>query len=503
MSKRLNLPSTLNEKYLRQLNLFVSPCKKSSFLEHALLSLTNQFQQLGHVLQKRPNKNSDLVFTSAFFGEVIPWNKALLFSPYLKFKIGRTPDIVTLLHAHPNEFHKVFNQLEKSLQKMRPDPEDFNFPGLAPNAYKVLIEQGRRYGPILAMARLLQGQIKSFRIILIVGDQKPQFAYSFDAVGSCPLIHHEKLGSQEFYQDIALRLASAVSTKVVSSHCQYKRKLTKKQWEFLSSPRELCFAGKELQKRNFFTNMIKVSDLVKVPKMTKAVSKQYSEGCIATWDPQLKALIATPKGSEYAVSKGNIHKDLFSIIIKPRHDSLGVYYQTVKGQKKVVPSSEAFEMVQLFESFQKQYQDGQKSFSPIRSFLHGHRGVAKFDPKKVEYVALEDHFFSFPVSCASGAQANAVYRAFQKLECFKRKDDGRKVAFTLLPCHGVIFIEKWVEQKGPLQLMWEYIDKGYLQIDSYVPQGPARYFSNNKGFQEIHLEYDPTFPNKVFLKAQA
>ena len=57
------------------------------------------------------------------------------------------------------------------------DSADFDFPGLAPQAYRVLYEQGSRGGPIMALERLVQAQSKSIRVILVIGNEKPLYAY--------------------------------------------------------------------------------------------------------------------------------------------------------------------------------------------------------------------------------------------------------------------------------------------------------------------------------------
>jgi hypothetical protein len=51
----------------------------------------------------------------------------------------------------------------------------------------------------------------------------------------------------------------------------------------------------------------------------------------------------------------------------------------------------------------------------------------------------------------------------------------RQVAFTVLPGHGVVIVEKWVVGAAPFQVMWESMDAGYLQVDNRIPQGPMAY----------------------------
>ncbi|MBN1400633.1 MAG: hypothetical protein JXA74_07335, partial [Anaerolineae bacterium] len=68
-------------------------------------------------------------------------------------------------------------------------------------------------------------------------------------------------------------------------------------------------------------------------------------------------------------------------------------------------------------------------------------------------------------------------------------EDPRQVVFTVLPGHGTVIVEKWVPGKLPLQTIWEYLDRGYLQIDNRVPQGPMRFGPDEDGI--MHLRPDP------------
>ena len=106
-----------------------------------------------------------------------------------------------------------------------------------------------------------------------------------------------------------------------------------------------------------------------------------------------------------------------------------------------------------------------------RSKLHGHRGVKSYDPRYVEHVFLNEPYYQYPVSCSTEAQARAIKVAFSRSEALLKPDDPRQVVFTVLPGHGIVIVEKWVTGKNPFQIIWEYMDKGYLQIDNLVPQG--------------------------------
>ena len=52
---------------------------------------------------------------------------------------------------------------------------------------------------------------------------------------------------------------------------------------------------------------------------------------------------------------------------------------------------------------------------------------------------------------------------------------GFTVAAPLLPGHGTVIVEKWVDGKAPFQVIWETMDTGSLQVDNRIPQGPMEY----------------------------
>ncbi len=107
-----------------------------------------------------------------------------------------------------------------------------------------------------------------------------------------------------------------------------------------------------------------------------------------------------------------------------------------------------------------------------RSKLHGHRGVRAYDPRFVEHVYLDPPYYYYPVSCSTEAQAVAITSAFSRSVALGNPQDPRQVVFTVLPGHGVLFIEKWVPGKAPFQVIRECMRDGRIEIDNIVPQGP-------------------------------
>jgi hypothetical protein len=251
-------------------------------------------------------------------------------------------------------------------------------------------------------------------------------------------------------------------------------------------------AAHELGKRGFFTQLIRVADLVPVPALDAAIAEQYSEGCFATWDSELAALIATITGSARPVSKDAITENELAVIIGVRADGKGALIRHVENKHNDPPSSEAVEMMALDQPLPK------ITFIPhgstdvfqvpvARSKLHGHRGVAAYHPTHAEFVHLDPAYYHYPVSCATEAQANGIRQAFARSAALLNPSDMRQVIFTVLPGHGLVLVEKWQPQKAPFQLIWEYMDAGYLQIESRVPQGWFSYEPEADGRHHLRI----------------
>ncbi len=478
--------------WLRRVRVSFVPGPMTPLLESVVDGILSVFRRFGHDVQETPNDSTDVIITTAPFGQPLRWRDALLFTARRRFQLRRTPTLYTLVHVRPREFRRVLSHLRQILRKDPPDPRDFDFAGLAPQAYRVLYEQGRRGGPILALERIVQAQTKSIRVILIVGEDKPEVAYHFDLVGAYPKSQGDN--PDLFHEDIVLRMVTTLSTREVTRHEVVGDPIPRAVWDRLSTPRAMQVAARELGKRHFFTEMVRIADLVQVPAVADAVASQYSEGCFATWDPEIHALIATVTGSARPVDKDNITEDDLAVIVGVRPDGQGARVRHVEGKRNDPPSSEAVELMDM-DSLLPRVTLGpewpqQVEVPVVRSKLHGHRGIAAYDPQRVEYVPLDDPYYHYLVSCATEAQARGIKGAFARSEALQNPDDPRQVVFTVLPGHGVVMAEKWVPGKAPFQVLWEYMDAGYLVVDNYVPQGPMRYVPDETGRMVLETDRD-------------
>ncbi len=469
--------------WLRSIKLAYVPGQAAPLLEEVVDQLLEHFRQHGHQVQDRPDDSTDVLLTSAPLDQPMNWREAALFTARRRFRLHRTPTILTLMQIRPEELEARLAHFERALSKPEPDPADYRFPGLSDDAYRTLVEQGQRGGPVLALERVLQTQSKSIRILLVVGDKRPLYAYHFDLVGAYPRSDAQDL--EAFYDDIVKRVATVASTHEITDHQVLDEFISQAQWKSLRTPDAMRRAGQELGKRNFFTEMVLIERLVHVPAISDAVASQYSEGCFATWDPQLQALVATVTGSSRPVDKTDIKDDDLAVIVGVRPDGQGAIVRHVADRQNDPPSSEAVEMIDMDTPLPRIRWDGFEV--PVaRSKLHGHRGIAAFDPELVEFVPLDPAYYHYPVSCATQAQAHGIKAAFSRAQALLDPDDPRRIAFTVLPGHGSVIVEKWVPGKAPLQVVWEAMDAGALDISPRVPQGPLSFIPGSDGRLVVH-----------------
>jgi hypothetical protein len=463
--------------WLRVLGVSFVPGPAVAPLEPVIDGLLNGFRTMGHRVRAEPDDQTDVIVTTARFGEPLDWRDALLFTARRRLNLAHSPTIYTLVHVSPHDFQSALNRLRAVLSKTSLDPADYSFPGMADEAYRVLFEQGQRGGPILALQRVVQSQAKCIDVLLVVGDDRLREAYLFNLVGAYPRIPGDDLAL--FHQDIVTRIVTAESTREATDHAPVAEPVPRDVWERLSTPGEMCDAGRQLGARGFFTEMVRIADLVKVPALADAVAAQYSEGCFSTWDPKLGALITTATGSARPVYKGSISEGDLTVVVGLRPDGNGALIRQVEGMSCAKPSSEAVEMVRMDRPLPRIKLDSawdcQAEVPVVRSKLHGHRGVGAYDPRRVEYVPMAPPYQHYPVTCATEAQARGIEDAFFHSHALQKADDPRQVVFTVLPGHGTVIVEKWVPGFVPFEAIWRAMDLGDLEIDRHVPQRPIEY----------------------------
>lgn len=463
--------------WVRPVRLARVPGPASPLLDRFVEDLARAFEQRGHTVLDAPDETIDAFLTTARFGEPLDWRESLLFTGRKRFGLATKPVLFTVVAITPRELRALLARFESLLARPAPDPADYRFGGLAPNAHAVLFEQGKRGGPMMSIARLVQGQYKTLRAVLLVGEREPEEAYVIDLAGSHARC--EGRDARELADDVALRIATALSTREISEHRTEAELIPRALWRTLETPAAMLAASRAFGARNFFTTLVHIADLVIAPRLTDAVARQYSEGCFATWDPTLGALVTTVTGSRNPVEKGAITEDDLAVVTGVAPGKLGAVARHVEGLRNDPPSSEAVELEALdhllpWIELGPEWKTAAR-VPIVRSKLHGHRGIASFDPTRVEYVALDAAFHHYPVSCATEAQAEGVCAAFARAAALRATSDARDLAFTILPGHGLLLVERWVHGKRPFELLIEAIDSRAVEIENEVPQGPLHY----------------------------
>ena len=128
--------------WLRTLHVAYIPGPEAPLTAEVAGGILEQFRLAGHHLQSSPDDETDIILTTATFGEPVGWRDSLMLSARRRFGLQRSPTIYTLLHVTPPELERTLDHFRSALSKDPPDPADFAFPGMAPLAHRVLIEQG-------------------------------------------------------------------------------------------------------------------------------------------------------------------------------------------------------------------------------------------------------------------------------------------------------------------------------------------------------------------------
>ena len=461
---------TPTHTWLKQLTVSYLPGPSTPLANRVASDLMEFLHQEGHTTQELPSADTDVILTTARLGEPLGWREAFMFTARRRYKLNHVPTVFTIIHATHQQFDDLLSEAETILRNgVESTPR---FAGIPETASRTLYQQGKRGGAIMYLLRIIQLQIKSIRVLLVVGDEKPDSAFVFDLVGAHPQIRNND--PQIFYKDIVTRIVTAASTQEITRHRAVEPEVKREVWDSLPTIQYMTQASQELGKRDFFTEMIHVSDVAEIPGFSDAISQQYSEGCFATWDVDIDGLVTTITGSARPVRKENItDKDLAVIVgVKPERD--GALIRKVEGHPNHPPSSEAVEMIGMDVKLPRISLplSGGAQVPVIRSKLHGHRGVRSFNRDQVEYVSIPESYLYYPVSCSTDAQYRAVQEAFASSGALKNPEDPRQIVFTVLPGHGVVIVEKWIEDKQPFQVIWEGMDHRDIEISNDIPQGP-------------------------------
>jgi hypothetical protein len=463
--------------FLRPVRVAAVPGPTTTLLDEALAGVARELRACGHAWTVVPDDRTDAFVTTARLHEPVAWRDAPLFTGRKRFGLAVQPATYTFVQATEAELQHLRDRFAAALARTEPRPEDFAFPGLSANAWQVLRDQGSRGGPMMCIGRLLQAQSKSLRVVLVTGERRVRGAWFFDLAGAHPRITADDTNG--LYRDLALRIATHLSTREVTGHRPDGEPIPRASWDAAPGPRAMLRASRELGARAFFTKMVRIADLVDVPALTGAVARQYSEGCFGTWDPSLGAMVVTATGSQHPIVKASLQPDDLAVITGVLPDGSGARVRAVEGLRNDPPSSEAVEFGMIDERLPRRGLSaacGVTGEVPVaRSKLHGHRGVSSYDPGTVEYVPLDPPFFRYLVTCSTEAQARGIADAFARSHALRDPHDARTVVFSILPGHGLLMVEKWVPGTQPFDVLLRAIDERRLELSAGVPQGPMHY----------------------------
>ena len=463
--------------FVRPVQIAAVPGPSTPLLDGVLAGVSRALTARGGRWTETPDDDTDACVTAARLHDRLPWRRSPLFTGRKRYGLTRKPACYAFVHVPEAQLAELLERLGVALAKERAAPADFDFPGLSPNAWQVLRDQGRRGGAMMSLGRLLQAQAKSLRVVMVVGDARPAAAHLFDLAGAFPRI--DARDPARFHDELALRIATHLSTREVTNHRADDAPIPAALWRRSEGPAAMLRVSRELGARRFFTSMVRIADLVDVPAITDAVAKQYSEGCFGTFDPTIGAQLVTVTGSDHPVEKASLGEDDLAVIDGVLDDGRGVRVRAVEGLRNDPPSSEAVEF-ELIDRHLPRVRLGRDfavaaEVPVVRSKLHGHRGVLAYDPASVEYVPLDEPFYHYLVSCSTDAQAKGVTAAFARAEALRDPADPRTVVFTVLPGHGLLMAEKWVPGTRPFDVLLRAMDEGRLEIGHGVPQGAMGY----------------------------
>jgi hypothetical protein len=313
-------------------------------------------------------------------------------------------------------------------------------------------------------------------------DGKPYRAIHFDLAGAHPVTDATDL--EAFAAEAGPRVLAAVCATEVNHHVFAEPPVPADVWRTISGPEAMVRAGSMFTEYGFFTTPIYIEKVLGYRGISEAISAQYSEGCYGVYEADIPGLLTTATGSSRLVDKRAITRADQAVVIGVKPEQDGAIVRPVTGMEAVVPSVEAVEMMSICErvpGHQRINARGERVKVPnVRAILHGHLGVASFDPERIEAVRLDPLYYTQLVSCGTGALAVATAAAFGRSEALRNINDPRAVVFLEQPGHGVMVVEKWPAkgvETAPFDTIHEFLRAGYLTMTYDIAQG--------------HVEWEP------------
>ena len=444
-------------------------------LEQTIDPLLEWLKRAGCPILSRPTNQTEVIITTARFGVPVDRSKALFFHAKRRYHLSQRPRLMTIVSIAEPDYQRWLDHFTSLAARSAAASAEYQYPGLGPEAIEVLQRQARRGGPEVAMARFLQGHVKSIQVMALRHDgwNRPLSAMLFDLAGAHPTVLARD--PQTFAQELGLRLLATSGAHEVNAHVFSGETFPQARWEQLASPDAMIRAGRVFGEFGFLTDPIAIEKITGFRSVSEAISAQYSEGCFATYEPEIPGLIVTASGSSRLVDKRRIQRSDQAIVVGVKPERDGAIVRPIAGLDRVVPSVEAVELMSICQAVptrRRSNRHAEEVEVPVaRSILHGHIGVAAYDPARVESVQLDEPYYRHLVSCGTGVLAEGTSSAFSRSSALNDPDDPRLVVFLEQPGHGVVVVEKWVEGRQPFEVMRDCLASGDLQASLQVPQG--------------------------------
>jgi hypothetical protein len=465
--------------WVSPISLAYLPRTTTPALQQAVTAVFDWLRTAGCEVTDQPYSGTDVIITTAQFGETVHRDEALLFHAKRRYRLSRRPQILTVVDIAEDDYQRWLRHFERLAQLPEEEAHQDRYPGLGPQAAEVISHQARRGGPVLAVSRLLQAQMISIRVMALRTEQgRPYRAMHFDLAGARPVSDATDL--EAFGAEAGARILSAVCAHEVNAHAIVDDPVPAAVWAELEGPDAMMRAGLTFTEYGFFTSPFHIEKILGYRGISDAISAQFSEGCYAVYEPDIPGLLTTATGSSRLVDKRAITRQDQAVVVgvKPGRD--GALVRPVEGMESVVPSVEAVEMMGLCQAVPAHVRVNRRG-EPVttpnaRAVLHGHLGVERFDPAHVEVVRLDPLFYTQLVSCGTGPLANGTAAAFAASEALRSLDDPRRVVFLEQPGHGVMVVEKWPaadEPARPFDLIRRALEAGHLVMSYDIAQGPV------------------------------
>ncbi len=475
------MPTKNIHAWTHPISIAYMPGDHTPALDLAIHAILDWLRDADCTVTDMPDNNTELILTTRRFGNIVGRDEALFFNAKRQYRLSTRPQVLTMLDVPEAEYQALVEHFTKIADMPEDEANLERYTGLGPQAADIISHQARRGGPDLAFARLSQGQALSIRVMALrTQNGRPYRAMHFDMAGAHPVT--DATDMEVFAEDAGARVLAAVCAVEVNHHSFVDEPVSAELWESLSSPDVMVRAGSMFTQFGFFTTPLYVEKLLGYRGISDAISAQFSEGCYAIYEPDIPGLLTTASGSSRLVDKRSISRMDQAVVVGMRSDHEGAMVRPVAGMERVVPSVEAVEMMGLCERVP--HHDHLNSHGkPVsvpnaRAILHGHLGVAAFDPAKVEAVRLSSLYYTQLVSCGTGALAEGTATAFAASESLRDLKDPRRVIFLEQPGHGVMVVEKWPlpdDGTQPFETIHDYLSSGVLQMTLEVAQGPVHW----------------------------